>query len=167
MPDDARWAEIARRWRAGEPIAHLMDEEQRAAEEAFRGFLADKGPAGVEALRRYDARVRDVETGVYGARMAWHSSSPAQRRALLFLAPGRVLVRCAWSPNFYDAVRVMGDWPGVSTIAKAARLDTVRNLASRELVSWEGGAFNPEARAAITERAVFVLKHGRNAAKET
>lgn len=157
MPDPITWDEIARRHAAGEPLEYLVDRFEAAENERFRAFLADEGPKGVEALRRYDARVRDVETGVYGARMCWHSLSPAQRRVCLFLAPGRVLVRSARCERYYDAV---GSTPGVDTIAKAARLDTVRALARHGLVAWDGGAIDPETRAVGTERLRFVVEHG-------
>lgn len=153
MSDAIRRTEIARRVRAGEPVAHLLDEEQRAAEEAFRASLADEGPDGVALLGRYDALVRQGESGVYAARMAWHSCSPAQRRVLLFLAPGRVLVRSGRCHSYYDAIG------GPGAIAKAARLDTVRNLAARELVAWNKDLLDPEARAVLTERGRFVLQH--------
>lgn len=56
--------------------------------------------------------------------------------------------------------------PGVDTIAKAARLDTVRNLAARELVAWDGTAFDPEARAVLSERGRFVVRHGQAEASD-
>lgn len=158
MPEPITWHDVMRRHAAGEPLHDLMDEMHAADNEHFRSFLADEGPKGVEALRRYDARVRDVETGVTGARNCWHALSPAQRRTLLFLAPGRVLVRSARLGGYYDAAATA---PGVDTVAKAARLDTVRNVAARGLVAWDGGAFDPEARAVMSERAAFVLAHGR------
>lgn len=132
------------------------DAEFAADREHFRSFLADSGARGVAALRGFDAAMRDHDTGVMRARNIWHSISPAQRRTLLFLAPGRVLVCSARCAGYYDAV---GASAGVDTIAKAARLDTARNLAARELVQWDGTAHDPERRAVITERAVFVLKH--------
>lgn len=71
-------------------------EASRAAQDArFRATLTDMGARGADALREYDARMRDMESGVHDARAAWHSISPAQRRTLLFLASGRVLVRSA------------------------------------------------------------------------
>lgn len=169
MPEPITWDDVLRRIGHstpnargdGEPVQDVLDEKSVADRERFRSFLADLGPRGADALRGYDAAMRDHDSGVSGARMCWHSISPAQRRALLFLAPGRALVRCGWTPHFYDAVCATGAWPGLSTIAKAARLDTVRNLAARGLVRWDGGAFDPEARAVVTERAVFVLEHGR------
>ncbi len=158
MPERMTWDDALRRMRAGEPLDDILDEKHAADRERLRSFLADFVPRGADALKGYDASMRDHDSGVYGARMAWHSISPAQRRTLLFLAPGRVLVRCAWSHNFYDAVAAADRF---STIAKAARLDTVRNLARRELLAWDGGAFQPEARAVLTERGTFVVAHGR------
>ncbi len=158
MPGDpVTWDDVVRRMRAGEPPDDILDEKSAADRERFRSSLADLGPRGADALKGYDAAMRDHDGGVSGARMAWHSISPAQRRTLLFLAAGRVLVRSARCERYHDAV---GTAPGVDTIAKAARLDTVRNLASRGLVAWDGTAHDPERRAVPSERGRFVVRHG-------
>ncbi len=70
---------------------------------------------------------------------------------------GSVLVRSPRCERYHDAV---GTAPGVDTIAKAARLDTVRNLASRGLVAWDGTAHDPDRRAVPSERGRFVVRHG-------
>ena len=138
--------------------------EREAGDARFRAVLADCGSRGGDALRDYDARMRDVESGVAGARGTWQALSPAQRRTLLFLAAGRVLVRSVRiRGGYYDAVGAGG---GVSSIAKAARVDTVRNLARRELVAWDGSAFDPEARAVLNERGRFVIQHGQKEASD-
>lgn len=154
--DDARAVIAAREASLGErdPLA-AAKREREVAEARFRAVLADSGPRGAEALRAYETAMRDVESGVHGARMCWHSMSPAQRRVCLFLATGRVLVRCRWSRNHYDAV---GE---PHAIARAARLDTVRALARHGLVAWDGTAADPEARAVATERMRFVAEYGQ------
>lgn len=96
--------------------------------------------------------------GVMGVRNCWHSLSPARRRVCLFLAPGRVLVRSARVAGYYDAAGIA---PGLDTIARAARLDTVRALARHGLVAWDGGATEPEARAVASERLRFVVEYGQ------
>lgn len=163
MAEPITWDEIARRFAAGEPLEHLVDERSAAERERVRAVLAGMGPRASHALKDYDAALRDYDTGLYGARMCWHSISPAQRRTLLFLAPGRVLVRSARVRGHYDAV---GTSAAVDTIAKAARLDTARNLASRGLLDWDGGALDPEGRAVPSDRGRFVLAHGRGGARD-
>ena len=165
MRDAITWDDVVRRMRAGEPLQDILDEKDAADRERFRSSLADLGPRGADALRGYDAAMRDHDSGATGARNCWHSISPAQRRTLLFLAAwafepnarGRVLVRSTRCDRYHDAV---GTAPGVDTIAKAARLDTVRNLASRGLVAWDGTAHDPERRAVPSERGRFVVRHG-------
>lgn len=138
-----------------DPVAEAK-REREAGEARFRAVLADLGPRGADALRGFDAAMRDHDSGVMGARNCWHSLSPAQRRVCLFLAPGRVLVRSARVAGYYDAAGIA---PGLDTIARAARLDTVRALARHGLVAWGGGTTDPEARAVASERLRFVVAH--------
>jgi hypothetical protein len=116
-------------------------------------MLLDEGrPDIVEWL---DARLRDIDLGLTGARSTWHSISEAQRRVLVLVTSrNRRLVRRSGSKTLYDAVGQDG------TVEKAAGILTVRNLASRSLLAWDGGAFDPEAAAVMTEQAQFVVKHG-------
>ena len=143
-----------------DPDATDWDAEIAADRERFRSGLADSGPRGIPALRGFDAAMRDHDSGVMGARNCWHSLSAAQRRVCLFLAPGRVLLRSLRRRNYYDA------HGGPHAISMAARLDTVRHLARRELVAWDGTARDPEARAVATERMAFVVKHGQMGADD-
>lgn len=85
----------------------------------------------------------------------WGALSQPQRRVVLLLTsrPGR-LVRSAGTRHFYD---FHGEPHAESRIAG---LLTVRNLERRELLAWDGGAFDPERRAVVTEPAHFVVKHG-------
>lgn len=132
-----------------------VQREREAGEARFRATLLDAGRPDV--LAEYDARMEDVRSGRHGARATWAALTPAQRRAVLFLAAGRVLVRSARVAGYYDAVAVCD---AVDTIGKAARLDTVRVLAARGLVAWDGGVADPERRAVATERMGFVVAHG-------
>lgn len=147
------WNEVVRRIGAGEPAEDVLDEYHAVDRERFRAWLGSQGPQGVEALARYDARMRDLATGVQGARNAWHSISPAQKRIMLMLDTGRCLYRGA--SKRYDA---LGEPHAISNVCSLA---TVRNLASRDLVAWDGGVFDPERKAVLTERGKFVLKHGQ------
>lgn len=136
-----------------EEILHRIEAEMAADEARFREFmLAQDCP---EAIARYDERMRLERLGIAGARRAWHSISPAQRRTLAYLGerPG-YLLRNSSQRTFYD---YRGEPHAEDKIARVA---TVRNLADRELLSWDGGAFDPERKVVLTERGRFVLKHG-------
>lgn len=52
------------------------------------------------------------------------------------------------------------DGPGVP-LPKPIRLATLRKLAAHGLVDWDGGAFDPEAAAVLSEQGRFVLAKGR------
>lgn len=71
------------------------------------------------------------------------------------LSEGQCLVREGGSKTVYTA---HGEPPA---LCRVARLATVRNLAARGLVDWDGGAFDPERRAVISELGRFVLAKGR------
>jgi hypothetical protein len=45
-------------------------------------------------------------------------------------------------------------WAGKPIYAR-----TLRNLCARNLMAWDGGAFDPEAVAVITENGRFVYQH--------
>jgi len=140
---------------AEERLQHHLEREGAEQVERTKAVLGEAGrPDLVEDL---DRRLRDGASGVTGARSAWHSISDPQRRALILLdgCHGR-LVRPAGKATYV----VMGDR---GQVAAGIRLATVRNLALRGLLEWHGGAFDPEAEAVMTERAAFVLRHGRPA----
>ncbi len=187
MRDLLTSAEIVRRHAAGEPIERLVDalrgairslacpvdfvDYARGLDDFKRGIPSpdlsslscDLGrllaaPPGEEQAAVAAVLACELEARESLCRETWIVLTPAQHRAVLFLRPGRVLVRCRWSRNYYDAV---GE---PYAIAKAARLDTVRVLAARRLVGWDGGATDPERRAVATERVRFVIQHGRTEA---
>ena len=70
------------------------------------------------------------------------------------LAGNRRIVRRA-SGTLYDIVNAEGE-----RMERVAGVKTIRNLADRGLLAWDGGAFDPEAAAIPTERGRFVAKHG-------
>lgn len=147
------WPEAIALIRAGQDVEHVLDLKSAADNEEFRvWFLKECGP---EALASYDAKMRDVDSGVYGARMAWHSISAAQRRALVFAASGTGrLVKMNYRSDYGRTVS--GDYP-----TRPIRIKTLRALCSHNLMAWDGGTFDPEAAAVVTERGRFVLTHGR------
>jgi hypothetical protein len=117
-------------------------------------MLLEKGR--LDLLDELDRNLRENRLGITGARATWDALTAPQRRVLLMLLEGsRRLVRQERSGHLYDAV---GD-PG--TVARAPVLPTVRNLIARELLAPDGGAFDPESQAVLTERARFVVRHGQ------
>jgi hypothetical protein len=137
----------------GEPVADVMDEKLAVEREEFRSFLADQGPRGVEALANYDRAMRDVDTGHAGARNAWHSITPAQRRVLVTAAArdGRVQRE---GKEYRHA-------QGHHQLYRPFYVATLRPLCERGLMAWDGGAFDPEAAAVLTERGRFVVMRGQ------
>ena len=148
------WPEAIRRIRAGEPTQDIIEEMMEAERQDFRVWLEKE--AGPEALARHDARLRDLDLGITGARGTWHALSAAQRRVLELMMDGRTLVRAPASRTRYGMIGMP------HAIRDVCGLPTVRNLAARELLAWDGGAFDPEARAVLTERGRFVFRHGRH-----
>jgi hypothetical protein len=108
-----------------------------------------------ELLAEYDRDMHDLDLGLTGARAAWHSISPAQRRVMEALEPGRTLVRARWSSRRYDAIG------SPHATASLCGLATVYNLVRRDLLQWDGPETDFNAKAILTERGRFVLKRGR------
>lgn len=122
--------------------------------QAVRRLLIEKGD--IAALADFDRNMKELRLGVTAARNTWHSISLAQRRVIETLVTGRYwLVRWAGGKNFYDA---HGE---PHALVKVASLPTVRNLAARGLIDWDGTATDPEKRAVLSDRGRFVWKHGR------
>jgi hypothetical protein len=137
-----------------DPILQRLEVEDAAKHERVRQVLYEAGRPDLVA--ELDAKMRDIRTGVAMAQSAWHSISPAQRLALQFAAhPGCNLRRVG---NQYLAAAAIFRRP-----ERPIRVPTVRNLCARELLAWNGGAFDPEGAAVITERGLFTLAHGRPA----
>lgn len=137
----------------------LQDLERECDErtQRVRDMLHEEGRP--ELVAEMDRAMKDSASGITGARSVWHSISDAQRRVMILLDAGPGDLRRAKGQTF-DVVSPAG------SRATGIRLATVRNLASRGLLEWTGGAFDPEASAQPTERMAFVLKHGRPAPGE-
>lgn len=137
-----------------ERLIHDLERQQRASHERVREILREEGREDLVA--EFDANMRDVETGIYRARNLWHSISPAQRAVLAHfpLTSGNRLRR-AHSGYVVDG-------PGLP-LPRPVRLSTLRAMADRGLVDWDGGAFDPEAAAVLSEQGRFVLAKGRPA----
>ncbi|TXN78748.1 hypothetical protein [Methylobacterium sp. WL8] len=137
-----------------ERLMQRLDRKCQEQTERVRDMVREAGRP--DLLAEFDQRLRESDLGITGARSTWHSISDAQRRLLILLSNGPASVRRTKGAS-YDVVSEAG------SRATGIRLGTVRNLARRELLEWTGGAFDPEASAAPTERMAFVLKHGRPA----
>lgn len=143
------WNEALRRIRAGEDVQAVLDEKDRIENADFVAYLRREGRP--DLAEHYLARIKDIESGVYGARNCWHALSKAQRTALAVAQEqGGRLQRCGKEYRVRD--RIWHHQP--------IRVATMRNLCARDLMTWEGGAFDPEAVVVLTERGRFVLKHG-------
>lgn len=159
MADAITWADTMRRIANGEPVGDVLDEKSAADRVAFRAFMQEQpGERAALALEHWEQAMRDHDFGLTGARNSWHSISPAQRRVLEALEPGRELVRLRCPRSGYGAVATRS---ALGSIKRICRLPTVRNLASRGLLDWDGGALDPEARAVLSDRGRFVLAHGK------
>lgn len=135
-----------------DPLLQRLDAEFAERHEGVRQLLYEKGRPDLVA--DLDAKMRLIANGVDGAQRTWHSISDAQRRALTHAAAvGGRLVRSDLRPRYIGV-------PLLPIPEKPIRVKTVRNLCARELLAWDGGAFDPEKAAVITERGLFVLKHG-------
>jgi hypothetical protein len=151
------WIEVYRRIAAGEEVEHVLDEKSAADRASFRGYMLDLGrtdPRAVAALAEYDKAMRDLDTGVMGARATWAALSRVQRKILaLAAANGGTLER---NGKVYH-VR----WGVADLSMLSIRVSSIRALAARDLFAWDGGYLDPEAAVVLTERGRFVLAHGR------
>lgn len=108
-----------------------------------------------EELADYERDMKNLRLGITGAKNSWHSISEHQRAILRHLAArgGRLEKRAGGT--MFSATR---NWGGAAP--PRIMLSTVRALASRYLLDWDGGAIDPEAAAVLSERGAFIVKHG-------
>lgn len=137
-----------------------LHRESEQSTQRVREMLIAEGRQ--DLLADFDLKMREIRNGVDSARGCWHALSGTQRYVLARLGAGRYLARSSRKRKIYDAYRTgeapQPGQPGV--ILNACRLSTARNLSARELIHVDGGALDPEAKFVITERGMFVLKHG-------
>ncbi len=143
---------------AEERLIHQIDHLERARVEHVKAICRAVGRP--EVADEMERNLQEVESGVRSARATWHSISDPQRALLAHVVERTGNMRLVISDRRAPAYQV--DPPGVP-LPKPARLSTVRALAARGLLDWDGGAFQPEGAAVANERARFVLKHGRPA----
>lgn len=144
------WNEALRRIASGEDVEAVLDEKSGQENAAFVEWMRTE-QGRPDLAESYLVRVRDIETGVHGARGCWHALSLAQRRILAEAdRNGGRLERAG--KEYRHGAR--------NQPYKPVYVATIRNLCSRDLMAWDGGAFDPEAAVVVTERGRFVLKHG-------
>lgn len=136
---------------AGEEALQAIDRDAMAKRESVRALLLEICRPDLAA--DLDAKYREIDLGIDGARSTWEALSPAQRRVLVDMAKGYPLIRDRGTDRFFITLK-----NGMSF--RACNLPTARSLCARELIAVEGGAFEPESKFVITERGRFVLKHG-------
>lgn len=148
------WDDALRRIGNGEPAQDVIEAKMAADNEDFRAYLLTMPGGGADALAQYDARIRDVDLGITGARNTWHSISGRQRMVLAAacVTPTGRIVRLSVKPS----VCVLD-----GTTRLLCRIPTVRKLCAHELMAWDGGTFEPEAAAVVTERGRFVVAKGQ------
>ncbi len=140
-----------------DPILQEIEAQGRRRRQDVRTLIMESGhPDAAAILLQFEQNMRDVDTGIGGARSTWHSISLAQRRVLEALETRWYLMRASGSRTRYDA---HGEPHAEGNVCGIA---TVRNLIRRELLAVDGGAFDPEKKIVLTERGRFVLKHGRS-----
>ena len=132
-----------------DPFLQRLEAEDRIRHQRVRRVILEE--AGVSQLAEFDAAMRDVRSGVAQARNIWHSISPAQRRALTAASEhGGRLTREGREYRHRDRHQPY----------RPIHVAILRPLCERNLMAWDGGAFDPEGAAVITEHGLFVLKHG-------
>lgn len=135
----------------------VLDAEAELGRIRTRQVILESGhPDAARIVADFDQNCRDLDNGTMGARNAWNSISSAQKRVLTDMHFRRfALVARIGNTAIYDAVS------DCVLIYDICRIKTVRALAARDLLDWDGGAFTPEARAILSDRARFVIAHGR------
>lgn len=133
-------------------VLRWSEEESERSRRRVKAILWEQGRP--DLANELDAKMRDIRLGIDGARSAWHSISDAQRRVLTILETGRHLIRGTGKAR-YDATGAPYPVPNL------CRLATARALCARDLLAPDGGAFDPESKFVLTERARFVMKHGK------
>lgn len=147
--------EMLRRIRNGEDAQHVLETESAEQRDEFRAWMlkwSETNPGARVALERFDTAMRDLDSGVMGARSAWHSITQTQRRAL----------EAAWQHGGrLDRVGIEYRHRDRHQPYVPIYVRTIRPLCSRDLFAWDGGVFDPESAVALTERGRFVIAHGR------
>jgi hypothetical protein len=133
-----------------EEAARVLDQNDVDEIASFVAFLRDELGRPDQA-ERYIQKMKEIDSGRYGARNTWRSISATQRRALLTaFAHGGRFERVGKEYRHRDR----------NQPRQPVRVATLRNLCSRDLFAWDGTVFDPEAVAVLTERGRFVIEHG-------
>lgn len=143
----------------GEDVQQWLDGRDRERAHELRRTILETGrPDAEKILAVHDRNMRDISTGVMGARNCWHSISPKQAYVLAVLGTGGYLER--EKPGVWLGQAHYHFYGSPRAILRLCDQRTVRALCAHELAHVDGGAFDPERRIIITERGLFVLRHG-------
>lgn len=130
-----------------------LDEVQQQHTEIVREQLRIAGRP--DLIDELDRNLKDVRTGVAGARATWAALSLAQKRALAIAGEGnRKFYRAPGSRMWMNA------YGEPEAVDKAATIKGMEALVRRGLMDWHANATTVSNFAAITERGKFVLKNG-------
>lgn len=136
---------------ADDELLLRLDRESQARTERVIALLREEGRE--DLVTDLEQRLRDIRLGTDSARNCWHSISPAQRRTLEVMEPGRRLVRRSYQKNRYDA---HGQPFAMSDVCGAP---TVGALLAHDLIAHD--QTTKGFHLSLTERGRFVLAHGR------
>jgi hypothetical protein len=135
-----------------EAFLHDLERQSLESRARTRQIILEAGRPDV--LADFDRQMKELDSGISGARGCWHALSSKQRFILRLMGQGRYLSRSLRSPAQFDA---FGRSPAMLDVC---RLATARKLCAHGLIHVNGGAIDPEDSFVITERGSFVLKHG-------
>jgi hypothetical protein len=140
------WDDAIKRISAGEDILSVFDKKTLADRHRFVDMLVSMGRE--DLAEEYLDKMRELDLGISSAIGCWRALTETQRNTLVVAATHGRLTRVnkSYRPN--------------SSAVKPVYAATIRVLCSHNLMAWDG-ALRPEISAVVTERGLFVLKHGR------
>ena len=142
-----------RRITDGEDVEAVFDEKQREDRCRFDRLLRNELNRP-DLADKYQAKIREIDLVIYGARAIWTTLSVVQKRVLPFMAEAGARLGMMPKSRAY-AIRTP-----LRTVVWNINRATVKTLAAHSLIDWEGDAFQPSSTAMLSDRGRFVLAHG-------
>lgn len=134
-------------WLRGcDDIGYLVERNAQRNNARVIALIEETDPTAAARLR---LELRNVELGITQARATWSALSEAQRR---------VLTTAVTQGRFQRVGKQYRQSSQRAQATKPIYAPTMRNLCARDLMAWDGGAFDPEAAAVITEHGRFVYR---------
>lgn len=130
-------------------IEQHLDRMSRESRKRVRTMIAESGRPDV--LAEFDAKMKDIDSGLDGARRTWDALSSTQRALLTALQRegGHV-----WNDPDMPSRSYHSRSNGMSSVVRRA---TVTNLSRRGLLDWGAGSSPAGSVASLSERALFML----------